>query len=105
MFPLIAYADVGTGAAAFIQKLITLIVNPLIYLMFAIAIVVFTIGMIKFIAASDKTAEDAKNGKQHMLWGILGLFIMIAVFGIMQVLVRTFGTEDDLPEQAREQIF
>lgn len=101
----IVYADVGEGAAAFIQKVITLIINPFITLLFAVGIVVFIMGLVQFIGKSDKTSDEAQKGKQHMLWGIIGLFIMVAVFGIMQVIVRSLGAEEDLPQQAHEQIF
>jgi uncharacterized membrane protein YjfL (UPF0719 family) len=32
--------------------------------------------------------------KSHMLWGILGMVIMISVFGILSLIMNTFGIEN-----------
>jgi hypothetical protein len=75
----------------FIENLGTAIINPLIQLMFAAALVIFLWGIFQFIKDSDSdTARDL--GKKHMLWGLVGMFIMTGVYGILQMLIRTvFG--------------
>ena len=66
-------------------KIAKQIVNPLITLMFAVAVVFFIYGVVEFISASDN--EEARTtGKQHMIWGIIGIFIMVSVWGIMNIL-------------------
>ena len=68
-----------------LKKIAEQIVNPLITLMFAVAAVFFIYGVTEFIAASDN--EEARTkGKQHMIWGVIGIFIMISVWGIMNIL-------------------
>jgi len=68
-----------------LEKIAKQIVNPLITLMFAVAVVFFIYGVVEFISASDN--EEARTtGKQHMIWGIIGIFIMVSVWGIMNVL-------------------
>jgi hypothetical protein len=68
------------------------IINPLIVFMFALAIVYFLYGLMQYLLSPDNE-EIRRNSKQHMLWGIIGMFIMIAVFGIMNVLLTTLGTK------------
>lgn len=63
------------------------IINPIILLMMAVAFVVFVWGVVVFIAKQDDT-EAVEKGKKHMLWGILGLAIMVSVFGIIKVIVN-----------------
>jgi hypothetical protein len=61
------------------------IVNPLIGLMFSVAVVFFIYGVVEFIGAADN--EEARTtGKQHMIWGVIGIFIMVSVWGIMNIL-------------------
>ena len=67
-----------------------IIINPLIVLLFALAIVYFLYGLVKYLLSPDNE-EMKKTSKQHMLWGIFGMFIMIAVFGIMNILLKTLG--------------
>jgi len=68
-----------------INKVITGILNPLIGLMFAIAIAIFIWGIVEFIWNSG--SEDKRTtGKQHIIWGLVGLLIMSAVAGIIQII-------------------
>jgi len=58
------------------------IVNLLLPLVVAIALLAFFWGLATFIFAAGN--EDAKDrGKRIMIWGIIALFIMVAVWGIV----------------------
>lgn len=70
-----------------ISKITALIINPLIKLMIGIAFVVFLYGIVEFIVNANN--EEKRNvGKQHIIWGILGMFIMFSVFGLMHILAN-----------------
>lgn len=66
------------------------IINPLIFLIFALALVYFLYGLLKYLLSPDNE-EIRKSSKSHMLWGIIGMFIMVSVFGIMTLLLNTVG--------------
>jgi uncharacterized membrane protein YdjX (TVP38/TMEM64 family) len=68
------------------------IINPLITFLFALAIIYFIYGLAKYLLSPDNE-EIRKTSKQHMLWGVVGMFIMVAVFGIMNILLTTLGTK------------
>ena len=52
--------------------------------------VVFLWGIVEFIAKFDN--EDVKErGKRNMLWGLIGMFIMFGVFGIINLILGTFA--------------
>jgi uncharacterized membrane protein len=91
-----AYAYTGettTGGSSFdslFQKITTNIVSPIIYLLMAAAIVYFIWGVFMFIKNADNS-EKRKEGYQHMIWGIIGLFIMFSVRGIINVILSTMG--------------
>jgi uncharacterized membrane protein YjfL (UPF0719 family) len=70
------------------------IINPLIVLLFALALVYFLYGLAMYLLSPDNE-EIKKTNKQHMLWGIFGMFIMVAVFGIMNLLLKTLGVDDN----------
>ncbi|TSD02413.1 MAG: Uncharacterized protein Athens071424_109, partial [Parcubacteria group bacterium Athens0714_24] len=61
--------------------------NPIIGLLIAIGLVVFLYGVVEFLAGADNQ-EKREQGKKHMIWGIIGLFIMVGVFGLMEVVVN-----------------
>jgi len=66
------------------------IINPLIVILFALAFVYFLFGMFKFFSNKDNT-EDLETGKRHMVWGIIGMAIMVSVFGIITFMTSSLG--------------
>lgn len=79
-----------TAAKALILKINATIINPLIVLLFSVAVVVFIWGIVQFIWGTGGE-EDRMAGKRHMVWGIVGIFIMVGVFGILAILMNTLG--------------
>lgn len=77
----------GEAAQGLVDKIVDSLVNPFIELLFAIAFLVFIWGVFEFIAgASDTTKRD--KGRKHMIWGIIGLFIMLTAYGILNWIVE-----------------
>jgi len=89
LFNSIAYAD---GLDDVMFKINKVILNPLIEMSFVVALGVFLFGVMEFIRGADNEEQRSK-GKQHMLWGIIGLLIMLSVFGIITLLTNTFGIQ------------
>lgn len=66
------------------------ILNPIIGFMFAVAVVMFIYGIVEYIWSADNE-EKVEVGKKHMIWGIIGIFVMIGVYGILNVLSGFWG--------------
>ncbi len=71
-----------------------LVFTDLIYsalpLVIGIALLVFFWGLAKFILrAGDEKARE--EGKQIMKWGIIALFVLVSVWGIIEFLQGEFG--------------
>lgn len=66
------------------------ILNPFIGFLFVLATVYFLYGLGRYFLAGEGD-EDRIVGKRHMLWGLTGMFVMATVFGIMHLIVNTFG--------------
>lgn len=92
----IAYADLDS----FLSNANTLIFNPLIRLLFAVALVYFLYGVVEFIAGADNEEKRAK-GRMHMLWGVVGLGIMVGVWTILQITVNSLGIEGVDPKNQK----
>ena len=78
---------------AFIGRVDTLIINPLIGLLFALAVVYFLYGVLEFIL-NQENEEKKTSGKSHMLWGIVGITIMLGVWTILNIVLSTLGVTD-----------
>ena len=72
-------------AAKLIFNIKEYILNPIIGFMFAVAVVMFIYGIVEYIWSADNE-EKVEVGKKHMIWGIVGMFVMIGVYGILNVL-------------------
>lgn len=74
-------------------KISEFILNPIIILFFTVALLVFFWGIFQFVSKTDDQQARA-TGKRNMIWGIVGMFIMFAVFGIIRIILNTFGIDD-----------
>ena len=70
-------------------KVITEIFSPLYQLAVAVAFVYFLYGGFMFIANMND-AEKKNDGKRHLLWGTVGLFIILSVGGILELFNKIF---------------
>ena len=93
----IAYASLDS----FVSNVGREIINPLIIFLFALALAYFLYGLVEFIA-NGANDEKKTTGKSHMLWGVVGLTIMMGVWFIMGVVLNTLGIEGQIKPQDGE---
>lgn len=74
-----------------VGRIVDLIINPLIILFMVLGTAFFLWGIIEFLMSSDNE-EKRSAGKKHMIWGIIGLFLMVSAWGIIRVLCDFFLT-------------
>ena len=74
---------------AFLTTLGVEIVNPIINLLFAAAVVYFLWGVYKYISGAE-SPDGREQGSRHIIWGIVGLVIMVSVFAIIRMATGTF---------------
>ena len=81
------------GIDEFVNKFTDVIVNPILALIFAAGLIVFVFGVVEFLAGQNGIGEGAQNGKRHMLWGIIGMFIMVAAYAILKIIASTLNVQ------------
>jgi len=82
------------SVSALLNRIATEILNPLIVLLFGMALILFLWGGFKFIRDAD-SEEGRTLGKQSLVWGLVGMVIMVSVYAILRIAAGTFGV--DLP--------
>ncbi|MEN9921255.1 MAG: hypothetical protein RLZZ517_233 [Candidatus Parcubacteria bacterium] len=75
-----------------LQKIVSVVVNPIIQVAFVVATVLFVYGVFEFLKGAE-SPDVRKQGQQHMLWGLVGLAIMVSVFTIIRILLNTLGAD------------
>ncbi|RJQ34691.1 hypothetical protein C4568_02055 [Candidatus Parcubacteria bacterium] len=73
-----------------IDKFVQYILNPALMVLFSFGLLIFVFGLVEFLYNLSKGA-DTRAGRDHMLWGLAGMFIMVSVFGIIRLLSDTFN--------------
>lgn len=58
----------------------------------AIALLAFFWGLVKFIFAQGNEEAQA-DSKKIMLWGIIALFVMVSVWGLVRFIGNAFGIQ------------
>lgn len=72
------------------QSVITNIFNPLYELVVGVAVVYFLYGAAKFVY--DLNDPEKKTfGKSHLLYGMIGLFIILSIGGLLPLLNGILG--------------
>ena len=71
-------------------RVITEVFSPLYQLTVGIAFIYFLYGVVRFIMGLSE--PDKKNvGREHLLWGIVGLFIILSVGGMLRLFNDVLG--------------
>lgn len=73
------------------------LIEFIVPLLFSLAVVMFIWGIIQYFLNAENE-EKRKKGKSFMLWGIIALFVMISMWGLVGVLSNTFGTKTLIPQ-------
>ncbi|MFA6076502.1 MAG: pilin [Candidatus Paceibacterota bacterium] len=68
------------------------ILNSIVPILIALGIVYFVWGVISYVIGGDEEAK--KKGRDKIIYGIIGLAVIVAVWGLVGILTRTFGVNN-----------
>jgi hypothetical protein len=98
--PVLVYAQVTLLS---IIEQFTQALAPLVAALTAVAVAVFVWGMVVFVTKSGDD-QGRQVGRQRMIWGIVGLFLIVAVWGIVALLGTLLGIDPNTTECKAPQI-
>ena len=87
----VSAADTFAEALGIMQGLL----NGLLPVLVAFGVVVFLLGVLKYIRASDNP-EQRTEGRALMVYGIIAIFVMVSMWGLVNVIVDVFFDPSDL---------
>ena len=90
--PALAFAQVGlvSGTNGGLIGVIGGLLNTIIPILITLAVIYFIWGVVQYVTTGD--AEKKEQGQQHMIWGLIGLFVIVSMWGLVAILSNTFGT-------------
>ncbi len=77
----------GQNSSGVIGALNSIVVPVIITLAF----LVFIWGVIKYFFINGDNEEQRAEGRSFILWGLLGLVLIFAIWGVVRILLSTLG--------------
>lgn len=72
------------------------IMNQLVYVIVGAALVAFLFGILKLSFFDGQKPEAREQARKFMFWGIVSLFVMVSVWGLVKLLQVSFFNSGDL---------
>lgn len=79
-----------------LEYIICLFTKYILPLLVTLAVAGFVWGIVKFFMNPDNE-EGRKKGKTFIVWGLIALFIIVSMWGIVGILGKTFFIETTMP--------
>jgi tellurite resistance protein TehA-like permease len=86
---LAAVTELGSRLEDILNDIIN-ILNILLPLLLALGVIVFLWGIVKYITAAGDE-EKIKEAKKYIVWGLIFLAIMVALWGFVALINNLFG--------------
>lgn len=101
--PIAALAQVGTVGAtttcnATVNNITDVIckvgniLNKIIPVIIVLGVLYFVWGVVSFVIASDEEAKT--TGRDRMIYGIIGLVVIIGMWGLVRIVANTFNLDN-----------
>lgn len=73
------------------------LLSKIMPILVTVAALAFVWGIIKFYL-NPNNEEKKKEGKGFMVWGLVALFVIVCVWGLVGLIANTFGVEVLIPQ-------
>ena len=105
LLPITAFAQTTTGScvssfrtiADILNFVVCLISKSVIPLLFMFALALFIYGVVNYLIHADDSAKRTE-GSKFMLWGVIALFVMLSVWGLVGIIRNTFNVKNVIPQ-------
>jgi hypothetical protein len=96
VLPSFAFAAIGSGACGGVSQdangilcRISALLNNVLPVLVALGIVYFVYGVVTYMIGDDEEAKT--RGRDKIVFGVIGLAVILCVWGLVYVLINTFG--------------
>ncbi|MFA6274488.1 MAG: hypothetical protein WC662_04985 [Candidatus Paceibacterota bacterium] len=72
---------------------ISLVLNRIIPVLIVLAVVIFIWGVIMYVVSSEEEAK--KKGRQRMIWGLIGLVVIVGMWGLVAIVRNTLNIDNN----------
>jgi dipeptide/tripeptide permease len=97
--PLLVFAQGGTviRTSDDVLQIIRDFVTQATPIIIGLAVFVIIYGVFRYIVQADNE-EARKSGKKFIFWGVIGVFVMISIWGLVNIVLNILPTDPTPPE-------
>lgn len=95
LLPAIAFAQ--QKDLKYVIGLIVTYFNYAVYLIMGLAVVLFVWNIFKYFIKGSDSVSDKKEAGQYVLWSIVGFFVILSFWGMVNILTNTFKLDSSQP--------
>lgn len=88
--------NVGLSTIFQVPGFVSTLLGSFFFVLLGVAFIMVAFGIFKFIVHADDETER-KTGRQMILWGIVGLFLMLSIWGLVTLIKNTVGLQGGGP--------
>lgn len=97
LLPALAFAQSVSSVQDLGTFIIGLINNVAVPVIFALAFIVFIYGVFQYFILGGSDEEKKEKGRGLMLYGLIGFFLMVSVWGLVHILTGTVSLNNAVP--------
>lgn len=96
--PVLAFAqNDGTNQLSLLISGLASLVNAIVPILITVAIAYFIYGVIKYVISQDE--DDKAKARTTIIQGLIGVFVIVSIWGIISLLQNTLLDTDTLGSQ------
>ncbi len=77
--------------AKFVEGIVGTINIVVVPIIFTLCFLVFIWGVVSYFFLHGDEDTKREEGRQFILWGVIGMVVLFAVWGIVRILLSTLG--------------
>lgn len=77
----------------------TQIGNLVIQLAIALAVVWIVVSVVRYLVVGAASEDKRKDAKNSIIYGVIGLFVIFSIWGLVFILTQSFSTRNATPTQ------
>ncbi len=93
--PSLAFAQTEITNVNQVVSTATKIGNIVVSLAITFAVIWIIVSIVRFFIAGGE--EDKQKGKDAIIYGVIGLFLILSIWGLVFILTNTFKTKNTIP--------
>ncbi len=71
--------------------------NTFVTILISISVIYIIWSVVRYLIAGGE--DDRKKGRDAIIWGVVGLFVILSIWGLVNILRRSFTTDTNAPSQ------